>query len=1144
MKCFRYLIAVFAIFSILSCGDSNSGSKKTDSDEFADTDNTEETEKKDDSKKVENDDEAKPSDKEEKPDDSSKNDDDHSGNSDLDNDGGSNPLSDSDQNNSEQDSDETQDEESDADSSNPCINQKCGGNGECSVDSSGSAVCSCNDDFINDKTDAMNCIADPCKDMTCGNNGTCSVSSSNNAVCTCNDGFMKDTNNHLNCVADPCDNIDCGGHGTCEVITNTKGWCTCNNGYLTDSNNTLNCIEGYDFPNGDFENWDKTTSGVAKPTDWRIGSSTKSYKITDANADNYLRLNYPFNASYTEDMLTSAAIDCGNSIPARITFRMKAEGKIAVKLNIANRDLFYKLSPETNLFSYLGETEDDSNYIKTVDSSQSWATFTVKLGSELDGLWTEGNSMEITLASGKSQEFIGEIDSFNIEMEKPECYDNSECTDTEKPMCDLDKASSTFMTCIPEQTCSGVSIKDIRKGTGIKTGDEVTVCVAHVTSDYIKNFSGKNIGVYIADPDGAEYSGIKIYEPTGLEGFGRGDFIKITGTYEENLNNSQLSGVKIVKLPLEKVDPKATPALSTEVTDEKYEGMLVKVENLAVTAVSRYTPDKEGKITVTDNLTISTYFHIFERPQIGTAYKSITGILNNYQSGSFEIRPRDAADMVPESGNNDPCTDIDCSGHGKCSVVSNTATCQCADGYVNSTDNPLNCVLAGTNPCENVTCGDHGTCSVTNSDPVCECDNGFVIDENDPLNCMEKAPEPIKSLIISEVVQHRESVTSIGTYIEIFNPTGKTVDLTGYTIETDGTVDNLDDSSILPYSTLAPDKAVAISKRPFQDGTLDYFKNVFGYASEGHGDIIPHLVNNRAVILKNSKGDIVDIFGETGTDGTGKAWDYQGKAARRKYGVVLGKSVWDPAEWEIIAYSDVTKETNPGKHFIEDPCISYSCGNDWSTCNPLSGNCDIVKDGMCATSADCSGETPKCNPETHVCEAYSGLEEENVITNGSFENWTYGKPGDYPDSWGGSNTSLNPTSSFATMAVPFTVSPMDGEKAIQINNSSRTPKTLTTAEIDSLEAGTYKFTCYVKGNGNIKTGLFYKENSSSDQYISKNGEYTKLNTAEWTEKSYTFTLEKDVTNVQFSIWAYDTNFVGTAIVDYHLIIDMVSCVKQ
>ncbi len=431
--------------------------------------------------------------------------------------------------------------------------------------------------------------------------------------------------------------------------------------------------------------------------------------------------------------------------------------------------------------------------------------------------------------------------------------------------------------------------------------------------------------------------------------------------------------------------------------------------------------------------------------------------------------------------------------------------------------------------CEDVTCNDHGECVLEKGLPICDCEEGYENDFNNPTGCVIKRDS---SLIISEIVQNEISAKKAGSYIEIYNATDAAIDLSGYRIATNGASESLDQEGVLSKKTINPGEAVAISRNILQlMEPTDYFANVFGFSSVGHSILITHLTENRAIILLNPDDEVIDIYGKICDNVCDFSWDYQNKIVRRKFGVKSGSKTWNKDEWDAIDYEDVVKEANPEKHFVSDPCSSKTCDNEWNSCNTLTGECDILKEGMCSKSEDCKAETPKCNTETHTCEAIDVADSENLIRNGSFEEWE----GNYPAHWNGNKTYMG-----SAEALLFTDSPYDGSNAIQIVNATNNVRRFTTAEIPALEAGTYNLSYYVKGNGKFTVGYY----SQSGSVNGGSSDFTAIDSRGWTKKSFTFTLDSPTTNVQFSIWTRETNLIEYHDSNKHLVFDKFSCVKM
>lgn len=155
-------------------------------------------------------------------------------------------------------------------------------------------------------------------------------------------------------------------------------------------------------------------------------------------------------------------------------------------------------------------------------------------------------------------------------------------------------------------------------------------------------------------------------------------------------------------------------------------------------------------------------------------------------------------------------------------------------------------------------------------------------------------PEPGEGdLFISEYIEGG----SFNKYIEIYNPTDQTVDLSGYTLamhnySKDGEGGN--DSGIKSVAltgTLAP-KQVVVYKNSKADA----------YAGEAVAisDEVMNFNGNDPIILYKGSDKVIDYFG---VDNTGFGKD---KTFRRKSTVTAPSATYNPAEWDEFAKDDVS----------------------------------------------------------------------------------------------------------------------------------------------------------------------------------------------------------------------------------------------
>lgn len=127
----------------------------------------------------------------------------------------------------------------------------------------------------------------------------------------------------------------------------------------------------------------------------------------------------------------------------------------------------------------------------------------------------------------------------------------------------------------------------------------------------------------------------------------------------------------------------------------------------------------------------------------------------------------------------------------------------------------------------------------------------------------------------------------------------------------------------------------------------------------------------------------------------------------------------------------------------------------------------------------------------------------NLIENGDFEKWTDG----LPDNWKTASSAGNATLSQSKDA-------HSGENAVSVASASSN-KRIGYKEI-TLKAGDYTIKFWAKG-GQARPGYVpIKEDGTADNNNYKYGDYATLSATDWTEVTYTFTLE-DATKLSLVI---------------------------
>jgi len=169
------------------------------------------------------------------------------------------------------------------------------------------------------------------------------------------------------------------------------------------------------------------------------------------------------------------------------------------------------------------------------------------------------------------------------------------------------------------------------------------------------NASKSLYGIFVEEKNGGAYSGILVaYSMTsGFGPFVVGDVLTIEGTYKEYYDMSEISATNITKTDSGyKIEPVVVnPAnVATGGADsEKYEGVLIKVENVEVISAN---PDESAEkdykeFMVTGNLRVNdkySYSYTANR-KVGDKFDYIIGVLD-YDFSNFKLNPRSDDDLA------------------------------------------------------------------------------------------------------------------------------------------------------------------------------------------------------------------------------------------------------------------------------------------------------------------------------------------------------------------------------------------------------------------------------------------------------------------------------------------------------------------
>ena len=128
---------------------------------------------------------------------------------------------------------------------------------------------------------------------------------------------------------------------------------------------------------------------------------------------------------------------------------------------------------------------------------------------------------------------------------------------------------------------------------------------------------------------------------------------------------------------------------------------------------------------------------------------------------------------------------------------------------------------------------------------------------------------------------------------------------------------------------------------------------------------------------------------------------------------------------------------------------------------------------------------------------------ENLLENGGFETWSSASQ---PDNWKSTTTASSGTLEQSTDA-------HSGSYSVKVLGDTQNNKRLAYKEI-TLKAGTYQMSFYAKAvesEGTVNIGYVPVTDGKVGNYKYKTDGYTDLSSTEWTEMTYTFTLDETTT---------------------------------
>lgn len=162
-----------------------------------------------------------------------------------------------------------------------------------------------------------------------------------------------------------------------------------------------------------------------------------------------------------------------------------------------------------------------------------------------------------------------------------------------------------------------------------------------------------------------------------------------------------------------------------------------------------------------------------------------------------------------------------------------------------------------------------------------------------------KGPPPVSSdqVLISEIADPDNN--SKARFIELYNAGEEVLELNGWVLER-YTNDNLVLGSAIDLSGLKiePKQVITLAS----DALV--FEEVYGFQPAGEGGLNSAADSNGDdnILLRDPFGEVIDIFGRIGEDGSGTDHEFEDGRALRLEDISKGNPVYDPAQW--LLYND------------------------------------------------------------------------------------------------------------------------------------------------------------------------------------------------------------------------------------------------
>jgi len=445
--------------------------------------------------------------------------------------------------------------------------------------------------------------------------------------------------------------------------------------------------------------------------------------------------------------------------------------------------------------------------------------------------------------------------------------------------------------------------------------------------------SGFDDNFFISMPEGGDWKGVYVY----MSGASvqAGDEVEVTGTVEEYYGLTEISGytndvtVNVLSSGNTLPDPVVVTTASFA-SEEKYEGVLVMVENVTVTAA----PDGNGQWFVTDgsgDCQIDDGLFTYPGPLAGDTFDSIVGI-GDFSYDEYGLNPRDINDFETSGEDTTPPEII---GAAATSLTSVNVTFNEALG-ASEAENTSNYEIDNLVISEAVLQTNGSVVTLTTSQQTggenytiivntVEDLAGNTIDDDSEIS-FSGYQEGGADLFFSEYIEG----SSNNKALEIYNGSGAAVDLSQYAIwriSNGGDWAEGQSNAVELSGTLQNDDVFVICNSS-ANAEIQALSDMIGTTATYYN-------GNDAVGLAHN-GVLIDAIGEEGAD-IGTAWDVAGVSEAtlnhtliRKSSVTAGNTNWvssagsnaSDSEWIVMDLDDISNlGTHQGSGADETPPV-------------------------------------------------------------------------------------------------------------------------------------------------------------------------------------------------------------------------------